>query len=279
MYKIYTKLTAAFVFVLIIDLWLTSMYVREVMKKSMKKLLTPKQNAFCTHYVSLGTEVGAGPKAYRLAFGCVNSTDEAVAGRASKLLQRTDIQARVEQLRTRMASKIGFTVDKVLQHWSDLASADPNDLVQLRRCACRYCHSSDGKYVVTYHEYRTEVTRAENENKLPPEKPKFFYNRYGEIDSLCLNCFGHGEERTYFADTTKLQGPAKLLYAGIKQTRDGMQILMRNQDDALANYAKHLGLFREKEDDRPQKPIVVISQATTDPVQAARIYQEIMKSD
>jgi phage terminase small subunit len=48
------------------------------------------------------------------------------------------------------------------------------------------------------------------------------------------------------ADTRTLSPKAKLLYAGVKQTRDGFEIKMRDQDKAMENVAKHLGMFVEK---------------------------------
>lgn len=44
------------------------------------------------------------------------------------------------------------------------------------------------------------------------------------------------------ADTRKLTGTAKLLYAGVKKTKDGIQILTRDQDAALREVGKFVGI-------------------------------------
>lgn len=48
----------------------------------------------------------------------------------------------------------------------------------------------------------------------------------------------------YGLDTRKLTGPARLLYAGAKATRDGFEIKLQDQARGLENVAKHLGMFK-----------------------------------
>lgn len=49
------------------------------------------------------------------------------------------------------------------------------------------------------------------------------------------------------ADTRKLKGSAKVLYAGAKQTRNGIEILTRDKDAAVVNLARYLGMMVDKE--------------------------------
>ena len=44
------------------------------------------------------------------------------------------------------------------------------------------------------------------------------------------------------ADVRKLSGPARRLYAGIKKTKDGVEVKFRDQDGALKNIATFLGM-------------------------------------
>ena len=37
-----------------------------------------------------------------------------------------------------------------------------------------------------------------------------------------------------------------MLYAGVKQTREGLEIKMHDQQKALENAARHLGMFQDK---------------------------------
>jgi phage terminase small subunit len=47
-------------------------------------------------------------------------------------------------------------------------------------------------------------------------------------------------------DTRKLSKTAARLYAGMKQTKEGLEVKMHSQDDALVNVGRHLGLFTDK---------------------------------
>ena len=47
-------------------------------------------------------------------------------------------------------------------------------------------------------------------------------------------------------DTRRLQGAARRLYAGLKQSKDGLQVLMADREKALENVARHLGMFNDK---------------------------------
>ena len=39
---------------------------------------------------------------------------------------------------------------------------------------------------------------------------------------------------------------SQVLYAGVKQTKDGLEIKMHDQQKALENVARHLGMFQDK---------------------------------
>jgi phage terminase small subunit len=62
----------------------------------------------------------------------------------------------------------------------------------------------------------------------------------------CPECFGDGVGETFVHDTRKLTPAAARLYAGVKQTREGLDVKMLSQDDALVNVGRHLGLFKDK---------------------------------
>ena len=46
--------------------------------------------------------------------------------------------------------------------------------------------------------------------------------------------------------TRTLSPQARVLYAGVKQTKDGLEIKMHDQQKALENVARHLGMFQDK---------------------------------
>lgn len=60
----------------------------------------------------------------------------------------------------------------------------------------------------------------------------------------CPECHGEGFGEVHALDTRNLNGPAKLLYAGAKQTSQGIEVKLHDQAKALENVAKHLGMFK-----------------------------------
>jgi hypothetical protein len=69
----------------------------------------------------------------------------------------------------------------------------------------------------------------------------------------CPECWGEGVGRPFFTDTRKLGRESLPLYAGVKQTKDGLEIQMHNQTDALDKLARHFGLYKDKLADAVEK--------------------------
>lgn len=59
----------------------------------------------------------------------------------------------------------------------------------------------------------------------------------------CPKCQGHGQGKTVIKDTRRLSRGAAALFAGIKETKDGMEIKMHSKMDALEKVFKHLGMY------------------------------------
>ena len=47
----------------------------------------------------------------------------------------------------------------------------------------------------------------------------------------------------FFTDTRKLQGKDRTLFAGVKQTKDGMEVMMHSQTEAEDRLARNQGLY------------------------------------
>lgn len=72
------------------------------------------------------------------------------------------------------------------------------------------------------------------------------YNFNREPNPECGECFGHGRTKMLIADTRNLSPSAQALYAGVKQGKDGTEVKMHSQLDALVRVGMHMGLFSEK---------------------------------
>lgn len=175
---------------------------------------------------------------------------EKTAGeQACRLLKDVRIQEAIEQHKQDLAEVAELNATWVLKQWRQIASADPNEITQVRRCCCRHCHGVEHLYQWTQSEYIAAVNKALNENKQVPDGlGGFGFDENREPHPDCPECFGNGWASVHVTDTRKLKGSARALYAGVQRTKDGIKVLMRDQDAALANISKYLGMLVDRKE-------------------------------
>lgn len=211
-----------------------------------KRKLTPKQAIFVKEYL---VDLNATQAAIRAGY-----SEKRASELGYQLLQKTTVQEAVNEQINKRAEKTEITAEKVLQRWWDIATADPNDIIHLRRTCCRHCYGKDHHYQWRDEkEYKQAVQialkEAEKQDKpplLPSNAGGYGYNKTSEPYPNCPYCWGEGHAEIHAQDTRLLNSKAKLLYAGVKQTQAGIEIKLRDQDKALENVARHLGMFTEK---------------------------------
>lgn len=164
---------------------------------------------------------------------------------ASRLLENVEVQSLVADRREQLAASEGLDASWVLRQWRQIAEADPNELIQIQRVCCRHCWGLGHQFQWTEFEYRRalDATLAAKPPKPAPEMlGGLGFNLTREPHAECPECRGEGVENVRCMDTRKLKGSARRLYAGVKKTKDGIEIKMRDQDGALKNIAQYLGM-------------------------------------
>lgn len=256
----------------------------------MKNDLTHKQQAFVDKYL----ECGNATEAYRHAYGCKGWKDESVGRVAFSLMRNLKISSVIGERKQAVSVAVDFRIADVLRELVDIATADANELVQHRRICCRMCHGTNHHYqwkdAKEFALARAEVmhqnaVRAGMRGPKPPPLPLpedtggygFAFNAVPH--EACPECRGEGKPDTFFADTARLTGKARKLYGGVKQTKDGLTIIMRDQDRALENIGKALGMFKNElklvgPNGGPVQSVALPADAT----EAARVYQALMKT-
>ena len=204
--------------------------------------LTPKQARFVDEYLK---DLNATQAAIRAGYSkktaewigpqllTKNHVAEAVSGRMKARSDRTEI-----------------TQDMVLRRYWEIATANPNELVQFRRVCCRHCYGDGHAYQwIDEAEYERSVACAEKEELDPPTND----GGYGFKPTLgphpkCPKCFGEGHGEVFANDTRDVSPAALALYAGVKQTKEGFEVKLNDQVAALRDVARHLGMFNDKLD-------------------------------
>jgi phage terminase small subunit len=176
----------------------------------------------------------------------------------SRLLGIPRIVAAIEKRQQELAARAALTVDWVLNEWREIASADPSEIIYSRLECCRHCYGVGHRYQWTEFEYAqaVEIALAHRcgskckkpcEIRVPPDGlGGFGFSPHIGPAANCPVCHGDGYERVMLSDIRKLKGPARRLFAGIKKTKEGVEVKFRDQDGALKNIASFLGMMIER---------------------------------
>jgi len=227
----------------------TAKSTKAASRKRDEDKLTPKQMLFIDEL--LADEHMNGTATYLRVFKC---SPKAAESGASRLLSQAKIKKGLMEARERLQQTSGVSAVKVLQQWWQIATADPNDIMQLRRECCRHCHGEGFAFQWRDEaEFERALAKAEadadpdNPNaSLPTDEGGYGFDPEAPPREDCPECDGKGHARVHIEDTRHLTGSARRLYAGIKQTQNGIEVKTRDQDAALLNIARHLGMLDPK---------------------------------
>jgi len=207
---------------------------------------------------------------------------------ASRLLKEPKVQALIEEQRERVSKVAMMEAADVLREWLALATADASKIMRVRRLNCRHCWGIGHAYQWDAREYAkacddelAAAQKAKREPTMPDCSGGFGWRARGEPNPACPDCEGEGLEDVFFADMESLTGPERKLIAAVKRTKDGLEVKLRDQDAALQNIAKHLGLLIEKreltgKDGRPLIPEAPPADLPSDPQALGALYSQIV---
>lgn len=213
--------------------------------------LPPRMALFVREYLR---DLNATQAYLRVNPGAASGT---AATEGHKLLRDPRVAAEVARVRKELEEAITYDVATMLRREAEIAFADPREIVEYVVEACRYCHGIDHRYQRTAAEL--DQARREHDLRLAEAKTAAKRQALGEFDPEggigwdprrpphqdCPECHGRGVGRTLMHDTRNLSPAAAALYAGIKQTKDGLQVLMQDQAVARERLERHLGAFEK----------------------------------
>lgn len=199
-------------------------------------MLSPKQLRFVDEYL---IDLNAAQAAIRAGYA---KGGAAVQG--ARLLTNANVAAAIAERRREWQQRTEITQDAVLAQWWAIARADPAEISAVQRRCCRYCYGVGHAYQWTDE---TELAAALSvAEEFPNIEGGFGYDAKLSPHAKCPRCFGDGLTHVHLADTRTLSPGARLLYDGVKQTKQGIEVKMQDRARALENIAKHLGMFKEK---------------------------------
>lgn len=168
---------------------------------------------------------------------------------ASRLLRNAKVSQAIRDALDERSRRVKVTQDEVLKWWWDIATADATQLTEHHRGCCRYCWGLGFNY-----QWRDAVEFEEAEEKVkgkegaiqPKDTGGYGYDGTLDPNPDCPRCNGVGLSRPFFHDTRDLKGAERRLFAGIKEGKFGLEMITRNQDEAMKMVAQHLGMLKTK---------------------------------
>lgn len=148
------------------------------------------------------------------------------------------IQARLQLVRDRNFADAEAVRERA---WL-IATADPRELIETKVYSCRYCHGEEHAYHWRLSEYEAAVIEAEEAREaLPDCSGGFGFDPFESPHPECPRCKGNGEQVVSLKDTRDLSASALALFKGVKQTKQGIEVLMHDQQAAMRLYAELSG--------------------------------------
>ncbi|MDH1009989.1 terminase small subunit [Pseudomonas nicosulfuronedens] len=208
--------------------------------------LTDLQQRFVEEYL---VDLNATQAAIR-----ANYSEKTARQMGAENLSKPVIQAAIAAARLQQQERTQITADRVLREAWNQVTADARELTQLYIGCCRYCHGFEHRYQRTSTQFDADY--AEWLVDIAADKGEFNemggpgFNPNAEPHPSCPECAGDGVPRVILMDTRKLSDGARSLFAGVKQTKFGIEIQMHSKDAAMEKLFKHLGLYERDNQQR-----------------------------
>ncbi|WP_342656835.1 terminase small subunit [Pantoea sp. RSPAM1] len=210
----------------------------------------PKRSAFCAGLSDKESIFVSSYLQSRDKYDAYLKAGYSGSDRHARLLYRKPAIARAINLGIEMMSEQAILTGRdILRHWHEIATADPNEISQLRRTCCRYCWGENFLYQWgDIAEYDKAAEKAAKDGKPAPEYGGLGFVANDDPNPDCPRCGGEGLADVFLADTRDVIGTARRLIASVKKTKFGIEVMTRDQDAALKNLAAFHNLASSEQD-------------------------------
>lgn len=213
--------------------------------------LEPRQQRFVDEYL---LDLNATQAAIRAGY-----SEKTARQMGAENLSKPAIQAAISQAQKARAERTGINSDALLLQAWQIAFADPRELVETKVGCCRHCWGENFKRQRTVGQRNADFEKWRKDGKPADEFDEeggIGFNPHRPPHPDCTECCGDGVSRDVVKDTRYLSPAAAQLYAGVKRTKDGMQVLMHDKAIFAEKLFKHLGLY-EKDNGQKNDPLAL----------------------
>lgn len=215
-----------------------------------RRLVEQREIAF----VSAWLKTRSTAKAWKIAYDPRDNqqmSEEQLAQRGNEILALPSVARRIDEKLAAAAKTLEVDAQRLVLEWWEVATASPADMVQVRVHNCRYCYGADHNYQWTGEaEYlrACEHVREANEGRrtkrpMPSNAGGYGFQFSRTPHASCPQCSGGGDPVLWIKDSRDYSDQERLLFDGVKQTKDGIEVKFRDRDAAMQNIARVLGLM------------------------------------
>lgn len=208
--------------------------------------LNAKQRAFVIAYCGVDNPTAYGNATQSaLAAGYSENTAHS---QATRLLGYAKVKAAIKEIEEDRFERAQIDGAAILKRAEEIMLADARELTSHHYGSCRYCWGEAHLYQwKTEREFNEAKEESERRKQAPPTcEGGFGYRLTNKPNPNCPECSGLGVGYTRIADTDMLSPDARLLFEGIKETKNGIEVNMASKKDAMMLLARHYGLLKEK---------------------------------
>lgn len=190
-------------------------------------------------------------KAYQRVYRVANpKTCEAAASRLLSLVKVQKAIAAGEEARLK---RVEYSQDQMFNRLFTMLTADVNEIIEHRRENCRHCHGKDFLYQWIDEDEHEKVCAEIDRNLEDGEVPNypsdaggFGFDSHAAPNPDCPKCGGDGWGRVHVHDTRYLSPGARLIYDGVKQTKEGMEAKVTDRLAVARLMMQHMGMLDPK---------------------------------
>ena len=217
--------------------------------------LSPRVQRFVDEYL---IDLNGTQAAIRAGYSAATAQEQ-----SSRLLSIVMVQRAVAAARKAQQERTQVKADTVVLEAWNIMTADPRELVQVKVGCCRNCYGEGHKYQRTVGEMNRDREQWAEKGNAPSDfdvKGGIGFNPLLHPSPTCPECGGDGQSRVVLCDTRSLSPAAISLYAGAKQTKEGIEVKMHDKGAAMEKLFKHLGLY-ERDNQQKTDPLASLLHA------------------
>lgn len=221
--------------------------------------VTGRQEVFAQALAETGNQSLAYRRAYRPS---INTKPGVIWTNGYNVARLPQVAARTATIREDMAKTAVANRNVLVAFLWRRILADRRQLINhVRRC-CRYCYGGERHQYQWKDEleYALECAKILDANMagqgqkhfvpimMPTDEGGYGFDPHREPEPTCdsQHCMGDGSGKTVIVDTTTLQGDAALIYEGVKETAQGIEIKVADRNADMLMLAKLQGWSIDK---------------------------------